>query len=105
MLKTTFILIFLMLSTFAQAGEHNKIDTLGVSGKGQFVALEEYGYKSQTHSYYVTIKILNVWTKEYVGSTVEVEESAARPHFLKLAREKAKKLAADDLKKFNIISG
>jgi hypothetical protein len=74
-----------------------------MSKAGQFVALEEYGYKSNTHSYFVTIKIINVWTKEYVGSTVEVEEPALRPISLNQAREKAKKLASDDLKRFKIL--
>lgn len=100
-----FILMCFAFSALSLAGEHNRIDTLGVSGKGQFVALEEYGYKEQGHSYYVTIKIINVWTKEYVGSQVEVQEPALRPERLKRARERARSLAADDLKKFNIISG
>ncbi len=91
------------MSTQAFAKQHNKIDTLGMSKAGQFVALEEYGYKANTHSYFVTIKIINVWTKEYVGSTVEVEEPALRPISLNQAREKAKKLASDDLKRFKIL--
>ena len=85
------------------ANQHNKIDTLGMSKAGQFVALEEYGYKANTHSYFVTIKIINVWTKEYVGSTVEVEESAMRPTNLIQAREKAKRLASEDLRRFKIL--
>ena len=100
--KITFVL-FLSFATQAFANQHNKIDTLGMSKAGQFVALEEYGYKANTHSYFVTIKILNVWTKEYVGSTVEVEEPAKRPLSLNHAREKAKKLASDDLKRFKIL--
>jgi predicted secreted protein len=99
-------IIFVLLlgkSTHAFAKQHNKIDTLGMSKAGQFVALEEYGYKANTHSYFVTIKIINVWTKEYVGSTVEVEEPALRPISLNQAREKAKKLASDDLKRFKIL--
>ena len=99
-------IIFVLLlgkSTQAFAKQHNKIDTLGMSKAGQFVALEEYGYKANTHSYFVTIKIINVWTKEYVGSTVEVEEPALRPISLNQAREKAKKLASDDLKRFKIL--
>jgi predicted secreted protein len=99
--KITFILC-LMLSLSAMANSHNKIDTLGYSKAGQFVALEEYGYKKHTHSYFVTIKIINVWTKEYVGKTVEVEEPALSPIKLKIAREKAKRLADDDLKRFKI---
>jgi predicted secreted protein len=100
--KITFVL-FLSFATQVFANQHNKIDTLGMSKAGQFVALEEYGYKAQTHSYFVTIKILNVWTKEYVGSTVEVEEPAKRPLSLNQAREKAKQLASDDLKRFKIL--
>lgn len=78
------------------------IDTLGASSKGQFVALEEYGYKPQSHSYYVRIKIMNVWKKEYVGKLVEVELPAHRPVFLDKARARAKILATDELKQFGI---
>lgn len=99
--KITFILC-LMLSLSALASSHNKIDTLGYSKAGQFVALEEYGYKKATHSYFVTIRIINVWTKEYVGKTVEVEEPALGPHKLSQARARAKSLAAEDLKRFKI---
>ena len=101
LLKITFVL-FLGITSQAFGGQHNKIDTLGMSRAGQFVALEEYGYKANTHSYFVTVKILNVWTKEYVGSTFVVEEPAHRPINLVQAREKARKLASDDLKKFKI---
>lgn len=99
--KITFVLL-LGMATQAFGNQHNKIDTLGMSKAGQFVALEEYGYKPNTHSYFVVIKIMNVWTKEYVGSTVEVEESAFRIQNLNQARQKAKKLASDDLKRFKI---
>lgn len=99
--KITFILL-LMTATAAFGKQHNKIDTLGASKAGMYVALEEYGYKATTHSYFVTIKIINTFTKEYVGSKVEVEEPALRPINLERAREKAKKLASEDLKKFKI---
>ena len=102
LMKITFILC-LIFSSQVFANQHNKIDTLGMSKAGQFVALEEYGYKVNTHSYFVTIKIINVWTKEYVGSTVEVEESAMRPTNLIQAREKAKRLASEDLRRFKIL--
>ena len=92
--------MFFCLSAIASS--HNKIDTLGYSKAGQFVALEEYGYKKNSHSYFVTIRIINVWTKEYVGKTVEVEEPALSPRKLIEARAKAKSLAADDLKRFKI---
>ncbi|MFP5387340.1 MAG: hypothetical protein ACLGHN_14780 [Bacteriovoracia bacterium] len=96
-----FIILFSLI-TSAWASEHQMIDTLGVSPKGQYVALEEYGYKSLNHSYYVRIKVMNVWKKEYVGNTIEVELPAHRPTFLKKAREKAKILAQEELNRFHI---
>lgn len=99
--KITFVL-FLLTSFSSFAGQHNKIDTLGYSKAGQYVALEEYGYKKNTHTYFVSIKIINVWTKEYVGTAVEVEEPAHSPLKLSEARAKARRLASEDLKRFKI---
>lgn len=99
--KITFVL-FLLTSFASFAGQHNKIDTLGYSKAGQFVALEEYGYKKNTHSYFVNIRIINVWTKEYVGTAVEVEEPALGPLKLAEARARAKSLASGDLKRYKI---
>lgn len=78
------------------------INALGSSSKGQYVALEEYGYHSQKHSYYVSIKILNVWTKQYEGHSVSVELPAHRPRYLNEARSKARTLAQNLLVKFKI---
>lgn len=91
-----------MVSGLSFASEHQMIDTLGSSPKGQFVALEQYGYKVQSHTYYVSIKVMNVWTKKYVGSAVDVELPAIRPNNLHKAREKARILASEELKRFNI---
>lgn len=102
MLKSLFIAFLLALTTLTWAREHQMIDTLGASPKGQYVALEEYGYRSQKHTYYVTIKVMNVWKKEYVGNPIKVELPAHRPVFLKKARAKAKILALEELKRFNI---
>jgi predicted secreted protein len=102
MKKFIFALLLITLSQFTRASEHQMIDTLGVSPKGQFVAIEEYGYKVQNHSYYVRIKIMNVWKKEYVGKSVEVELPAHRPVFLEKARSRAKVLAFEELSRFKI---
>lgn len=96
-------LLFMLMAIPAFASEHQIIDTLGVSSKGQFVALEEYGYKSQNHSYYVRIKIMNVWKKEYVGKSIEVELPAHRPVYLEKARARAKFLAMEELKLYKIV--
>lgn len=78
------------------------IDTLGASSQGQYVALEEYGYRAQTHSYYVRVKVMNVWKKEYVGKSVELTVPAHRPGRLLEARAKARSLARKELMKFGI---
>lgn len=96
-----FTAVFL-LSGMVYAKEHQMIDTLGSSPKGQFVALEEYGYQSLNHTYYVKIKVMNVWRKKYVGKEIFVELPAHRPDYLKRARQKAKMLAQDELSKFHI---
>lgn len=93
-----------MVSLLSFGSEHQMIDTLGVSSKGQFVALEEYGYKSQNHSYYVKISVMNVWTKQYVGNPILVELPAHRPNYLIKARARAKVLAQDILKRFKILN-
>jgi predicted secreted protein len=96
------LVLIVFISGFAAASHHQVIDTLGRSPKGQYVALEEYGYKQDKHSYYVTIKIMNVWIKEYVGAPIQVEIPAHNPQFLNKAREKAKMLAQEELKRFQI---
>lgn len=95
-------LVLFITSLNVLASEHQMIDTLGTSPKGQYVALEEYGYKSQSHSYYVRIKVINVWKKEYVGKEIAVELPAHRPNYLKKARSKARILALEELKRFDI---
>jgi predicted secreted protein len=102
MIKKIIIISLLTFSSLTSASEHQMIDTLGTSPKGQFVALEEYGYKLQSHSYYVKIKVINVWKKEYVGKSIEVEEPAIKPVQLIKARSKARILALEELKKFDI---
>jgi predicted secreted protein len=102
MIKLSALILLLTLSGFALASEHQMIDTLGVSGKGQFVALEEYGYKPHSHTYYVSIKVMNVWKKEYVGSPVEVELPAHRPNYLNKARSEARAKAQEQLTRFGI---
>jgi predicted secreted protein len=102
MFKWLMFIALVAFSGLSFGSEHQMIDTLGVSPKGQYVALEEYGYKSQNHTYYVKIKVINVWTKEYVGNSIDVELPAHRPNYLLKARARAKMLAHDVLKRFDI---
>lgn len=100
-MKIFFVLLMLMLSN-AYAVNKQKIDVLGTSSKGQFVAIEEYGYRPGTHMYFVSIRVMNVWKKEYVGDKVVVELPATRPYVLKKARSEARELAENTFKKYKI---
>lgn len=102
MIKLFIFTAFLMLTGGVFASEHQMIDTLGASSKGQYVALEEYGYKAQSHTYYVTIKVMNVWKKEYVGQRIEIEVPAHRPDYLNKARSRARLMARDNLRIYGI---
>lgn len=102
--KLFLFLTVLAFSAPSWAAPKQVIDTLGSSPKGQFVALEEYGYQSHKHTYYVKIKVMNVWKKEFVGKFIEVEMPAHQPRFLQEARIKAKILAQEELKRFKIRS-
>jgi predicted secreted protein len=95
-----FLVIFSVSGAFAASKQ--KIDVLGSSGKGQFVALEEYGYKPGTHMYFVKIRIMNMWKEEYVGDSIQIELPATRPYVLKKARKEALELAQNTFKKYNI---
>ncbi len=104
-MKGTLVFIFICLfSLGALASQHQHMGSIGASAKGQFIALEEYGYKPESHSYYVTIRIINVWTIEDVGSVIEVETPAKEKRFLDVARLKAKNLAQAQMTKYKIIS-
>ena len=92
--------VFLLPNAFASSKQ--KIDVLGTSPKGQFVAVEEYGYRPGTHMYFVNIRVMNVWKKEYVGDKVQIELPATRPFVLKKARKEALELAQNTFKKYQI---
>jgi predicted secreted protein len=97
------LLLGLFLLPHAFASSKQKIDVLGTSPKGQFVAVEEYGYRPGTHMYFVNIRVMNVWKKEYVGDKVQIELPATRPFVLKKARKEALEMAQNTFKKYQII--
>ncbi len=96
------IVFCLLLGGQAWASNKQKFDVLGTSSKGQFVAVEEYGYRPGTHMYFVTIRVMNVWKKEYVGDSIQIELPATRPYILERARKEAKELAQNTFKRFQI---
>jgi predicted secreted protein len=95
-----FLILFLSFSAFSSQKEF--IDALGASPKGQYIALEEYGYSSEKRQFYSSIKIMNVWKKEYVGKAFQVEQPAINSRTIDVVRKKARTLAQDELKKFQI---
>jgi predicted secreted protein len=101
-MKLILILSVLLISTSIFASQREFINTLGASPKGQFVALEEYGYKPHKKEFYSHIRIINVWKNEYVGKVINVEMPAMNSKLLEETRSKARQLASDELKKFQI---
>lgn len=97
-----YLLFFFLMSFQAFGAVHHKVDTLGTSAKGQFIAVEEYGYRSDKQVFFVEIRILNLWKKKVVGDVIRVEEPAHSVNFLQETRQKAKKLAESQLKQFGI---
>ena len=99
------VIICLGMGFSLQAAEPlQMIHALGASSKGQFVAIEEYGYNAGLKTYYSRIKLMNVWKNEYVSPVVEVEQDARLPADLVRVREAAKERAAVHFQKFNIIT-
>lgn len=81
-----------------------QIAAIGSSPKGQFVAIEEFGYNQGLKTYYSRIRFMNLWKKEYAGPVVEVEQGARHPDDLERVREKAKRSAEPHFEKFNIVT-
>ncbi|HLT21829.1 MAG TPA: hypothetical protein VKZ84_00225 [Bacteriovoracaceae bacterium] len=97
-----YLFFFLFFSSTAWGIVHHKVDSLGYSAKGQYIALEEYGYRPDKKAYFVEIKILNLWKKKFVGDVIRVESPAYSDKHLKESRMRAKKLAEGQLKAFGI---
>ena len=97
--------MILSVFTMGQVSAKNmvRIKTLGKSPKGQFVAIEEFGFKNNEKVPYSRIRVVNMWKNKYVTKPINVTGSS-KSKDLKSVRMKAKKLAADQLKKFNINS-
>jgi predicted secreted protein len=84
------------------ARDRQVINALGSSPKGQYVAIEEYGYDSHDRSYYSRIKLFNVWKKVSVEDSIEIRRKPLAATDLIQVRQEAKQKAAKILEKFNI---
>jgi predicted secreted protein len=75
---------------------------IGASPKGQYVAIEEFGYNAGHRTYFSRIKFINVWKNTYAAPPIEIEINARRPSDLNEVREQALQNAAENLAKYNI---
>lgn len=105
-MKRIFIALSLLISGLSWGSTIQMINALGSSPKGQYVAIEEYGYNSGLKTYYSRIKVMNVWKNNYVSEPVQIEKGARRPSDLMQVRREALEQASEKMAKFNIeISG
>lgn len=102
-MKKLYILItaLFLTSVTAQAKSMVRVKAIGKSPRGQFVAFEEYGYKNGRKTPFSKIRVMNVWKSKYVDNPVQVIANDDEEKLLEV-RMKAKKLASQKLKKFNI---
>lgn len=78
-----------------------RIEAIGSSPKGQYVALEEYGKNTSTKKIFSRIQIVNLWKDETL-KTFEINETESEVQNLDLIRNENKKIAMKYLEKFNI---
>ena len=100
-------LIFAMTALFITQASHTKtlvrINTIGSSPRGQYVAFEEFGYKDGRKYPYSKIRVMNVWKNRYVDDPIQVI-GKGQDEKLDQVRKKAKDLAIKKFAKFNIES-
>lgn len=103
--KLSLVVVILSILTMGQVSAKSmvRIKTIGKSPKGQFVAFEEFGFKNNEKVPYSRIRVMNMWKNRDVTKPINVTGSSKMKD-LKAVRLKAKKLAKDQLKKFNINS-
>jgi predicted secreted protein len=101
MMRLLFFSMLLVAIMAVQAKSMVRIKAIGSSPKGQFVAVEEFGFIGQNRKAYSKIKVLNVWKNTYVGDAIEVLDKTNDLQ-LEQVRSRAKRLAGQNLKKYNI---
>ncbi len=89
------------LGNSVQARAFVRVKSIGASPRGQFVAIEEFGYKKNRELPFSRIRVMNVWKNKYIGDPIDVIGTQEGSELRKV-REQAKKRAAEQFKKFNI---
>jgi predicted secreted protein len=77
-----------------------KVNHIGHSPKGQYVAFEEFGYLLGNVPF-VRVRVYNTWKNKYVTKPVRITGKDKDSSLSKI-RQEAKRLANKDLQAFNI---
>jgi len=93
---------FIASSQDSQASNMVKVNAIGSSPRGQFVVFEEYGYRKGTTVGFSKIRVINAWKNKYVSHPIYIRADLDRKQSLSEIRSKAKKLAIEEFKGFNI---
>ncbi len=101
MKKLYVLLTALFVSQGVSAKTLVRINAIGASPRGQYVAFEEFGYKEGRKTPYSKIRVMNVWKNKYVEEPIQVI-GTKKEEKLEEVRKKAKDLALRKFKKFNI---
>lgn len=80
------------------------VRSIGASPKGQYVAIEEYGFLNSSKVPFSKIKIMNVWKQKYVGRDITVSGNRKQISNLSKIRARAIKKASKSLQKYRISS-
>jgi predicted secreted protein len=100
-MKIIIFLFFWLTSGFSK--DRQIIEAIGVSPKGQFIAVEEYGFDSYEQSYFSRIKFVNVWKKKSISEMIEVRRKPIAEIDLIQIRKEAKEKALKLIEKYNIV--
>ena len=95
-------IVALFLSTGARAGDYAKLNFLGFSKTGKFLAFEEHGVQDGSGFPYSSFYVVNVDTNSYAAGPFRIRLDNENATELQ-ARAKARLAAAASLKKFGII--
>ena len=85
----------------AEVAKFIRIKALGASPKGQYIAIEEFGYKRGKARAYSKIRVMNVWKNQYIGKPISVI-ATDEDDKLQDIRDKARNLASKRLLKYDI---
>jgi predicted secreted protein len=103
MIKLMVFSFFCFMSAMS-LGSPVRIEAIGASPKGQYVAIEEYGFNQGLNTFYSRIRLMNLWKNQDAAPLIEIEKKARHPDDLIRIREEARLQATQQLEKYNIVT-